>query len=227
MHLSSSSQAAPARQPAAQEPPARPVKVPSPCLVPKALHLAPSQNPHNNRLSHLLAAMLQLRARAFPSSRSNPLFRRFLATPTALPQTYIEKVVQRHAVGLPEGKIVRAGDYVMIRPEHVMTHVSFSGGIGALELTRATAGQHWTGHLQVGSEGALTRSARLTSSPQVQVDWRHQDLQPPSDGLHARPRRPEPLVHQPLQVLSHRGVRGHPRDRLLPRWTRNRPPDHD
>ncbi|KAF5367110.1 hypothetical protein D9758_004033 [Tetrapyrgos nigripes] len=38
------------------------------------------------------------------------------------PQTVIEKVVQRYAVGLPEGKVVKAGDYVMIRPEHVMTH---------------------------------------------------------------------------------------------------------
>ncbi|KZS92481.1 homoaconitase [Sistotremastrum niveocremeum HHB9708] len=38
------------------------------------------------------------------------------------PQTYIEKVVQKYAVGLPEGKVVRAGDYVMIRPENVMTH---------------------------------------------------------------------------------------------------------
>lgn len=39
------------------------------------------------------------------------------------PQTYIEKVVQRHAVDLAPGKLVRAGDYVMIRPQHVMTHV--------------------------------------------------------------------------------------------------------
>ncbi|KAI3613681.1 homoaconitate hydratase [Moniliophthora roreri] len=37
-------------------------------------------------------------------------------------QTVIEKVVQKYAVGLGEGKIVKAGDYVMIRPEHVMTH---------------------------------------------------------------------------------------------------------
>ncbi|PPQ89320.1 hypothetical protein CVT25_003157 [Psilocybe cyanescens] len=52
--------------------------------------------------------------------------RRFLATiagdqPTT-PQTIIEKVVQKYAVGLPEDKKVKAGDYVMIRPEHVMTH---------------------------------------------------------------------------------------------------------
>ncbi|KAJ7116356.1 homoaconitase [Mycena epipterygia] len=39
-----------------------------------------------------------------------------------VPQTVIEKVVQKYAVGLPAGKAVKAGDYVMIRPEHVMTH---------------------------------------------------------------------------------------------------------
>ncbi|KAJ7220034.1 hypothetical protein GGX14DRAFT_585177 [Mycena pura] len=39
-----------------------------------------------------------------------------------VPQTVIEKVVQKYAVGLPPRKVVKAGDYVMIRPEHVMTH---------------------------------------------------------------------------------------------------------
>lgn len=39
-----------------------------------------------------------------------------------MPQTIIEKVVQKYAVGLADGKAVKAGDYVMIRPEHVMTH---------------------------------------------------------------------------------------------------------
>lgn len=69
--------------------------------------------------------MLSLRARAaLPSRFTSPALRRYLATPTALPQTYVEKVVQRHAVGLPEGAVVKAGDYVMIKPQHVMTHVS-------------------------------------------------------------------------------------------------------
>ncbi|THH10047.1 hypothetical protein EW145_g1604 [Phellinidium pouzarii] len=54
-------------------------------------------------------------------------FRRHLATTATnehsrTPQTVIEKVVQRYAVGLSPDKIVRAGDYVMIKPEHVMTH---------------------------------------------------------------------------------------------------------
>lgn len=41
---------------------------------------------------------------------------------TKAPQTYIEKIVQKYAVDLPAGKTVHAGDYVMIRPEHVMSH---------------------------------------------------------------------------------------------------------
>ena len=51
--------------------------------------------------------------------------RRYLATLAdrpKVPQTVIEKVVQKYAVGLSEGKVVKAGDYVMIRPQHVMTH---------------------------------------------------------------------------------------------------------
>ncbi|KAJ7650658.1 hypothetical protein FB45DRAFT_888412 [Roridomyces roridus] len=46
----------------------------------------------------------------------------FATVAPRIPQTTIEKVVQKYAVGLPPGKTVTAGDYVMIRPEHVMTH---------------------------------------------------------------------------------------------------------
>lgn len=38
------------------------------------------------------------------------------------PQTLTEKIVQAHAVGLPEGKVVRSGDYVQIQPHRCMTH---------------------------------------------------------------------------------------------------------
>ncbi|KIM33199.1 hypothetical protein M408DRAFT_19534 [Serendipita vermifera MAFF 305830] len=44
------------------------------------------------------------------------------AVDSKLPQTFVEKVVQKYALGLSPGQIVRAGDYVMIRPEHVMSH---------------------------------------------------------------------------------------------------------
>ncbi|KAL1390163.1 homoaconitase [Phyllosticta capitalensis] len=44
-----------------------------------------------------------------------------LQKPTT-PQTLTEKIVQKYAVGLPEGKFVKSGDYVTIRPAHCMTH---------------------------------------------------------------------------------------------------------
>ncbi len=37
-------------------------------------------------------------------------------------QTVTEKIVQRHAVDLAPGQVVRAGDMVTVRPHHVMTH---------------------------------------------------------------------------------------------------------
>src|SRR5437588_1219744 len=36
--------------------------------------------------------------------------------------TLVEKIAARHADGLPKGEVVRGGDYVSIRPRHVMTH---------------------------------------------------------------------------------------------------------
>jgi len=33
-----------------------------------------------------------------------------------------EKIVQRYAVGLPQGKRVKAGDYVTLAPQQCMTH---------------------------------------------------------------------------------------------------------
>ncbi|MFA3781668.1 homoaconitase [Melioribacteraceae bacterium 4301-Me] len=39
-----------------------------------------------------------------------------------MPQTLIEKIVQRYAVGLLPDQIVQSGDYITIRPAYVMTH---------------------------------------------------------------------------------------------------------
>src|ERR1700686_2714010 len=36
--------------------------------------------------------------------------------------TLVEKIAARHADGLPTGAVVRAGDFISIRPRHVMTH---------------------------------------------------------------------------------------------------------
>ncbi|KAH9943727.1 homoaconitase [Amylocystis lapponica] len=67
-----------------------------------------------------------------------------IANPARPPQTIIEKVVQKYAVDLPPGKVVQAGDYVMIRPEHVMTHdntgpvISKFKSIGATRIKDST-----------------------------------------------------------------------------------------
>lgn len=44
------------------------------------------------------------------------------ATAPAAPLTAVEKIASRFAVGLPPGTPVRQGDFVTIRPKHVMTH---------------------------------------------------------------------------------------------------------
>jgi len=62
---------------------------------------------------------------AFSSQLNDPAAASFLASsPKASPspQTLTEKIVQRYAVGLPEGKNVHSGDYVTIRPAKCMTH---------------------------------------------------------------------------------------------------------
>jgi homoaconitate hydratase len=45
----------------------------------------------------------------------------FQETPTT-PQTLTEKIVQRYAVGVAEGKVLRSGDYVTLQPHKCMTH---------------------------------------------------------------------------------------------------------
>ncbi|KAK7409184.1 mitochondrial Homoaconitase [Neonectria punicea] len=50
------------------------------------------------------------------------------ATP-AKPQTLVEKIVQKYADGLAPGKIVRAGDYVTLRPHKSMTHDNSAAAI--------------------------------------------------------------------------------------------------
>src|SRR5205085_1153141 len=56
---------------------------------------------------------------------SPPPHGRFFATydGTMLPSlTLVEKIATRYAVGLGPGEQVRSGDFITIRPKHVMTH---------------------------------------------------------------------------------------------------------
>ncbi|KAJ2779576.1 mitochondrial Homoaconitase [Coemansia javaensis] len=53
-------------------------------------------------------------------------------------QTLVEKIAQRHAVGLGEGEAVRSGDFIAIRPRHVMTHDNTGAVIPKFESIGAT-----------------------------------------------------------------------------------------
>jgi homoaconitate hydratase len=53
-------------------------------------------------------------------------------------QTRIEKIAQRHAVGWPPGREVRAGDFLTIRPRHVMTHDNTGAVIPKFRATGAS-----------------------------------------------------------------------------------------
>src|SRR2546421_7439747 len=53
--------------------------------------------------------------------------------------TLVEKIAARHADGLAPGTVVRAGDFVSIRPRHVMTHDNTGAVIPKFNQIGATA----------------------------------------------------------------------------------------
>lgn len=61
-----------------------------------------------------------LRTRAFVPASAR--YRRGYASDAADTQNLIEKIVQKYAVDLPEGYKVKSGDYISIRPAHILTH---------------------------------------------------------------------------------------------------------
>src|SRR5438067_2301308 len=53
--------------------------------------------------------------------------------------TLVEKIAARHADGLPAGTVVRSGDFISIRPRHVMTHDNTGAVIPKFKQIGATA----------------------------------------------------------------------------------------
>jgi homoaconitate hydratase len=49
---------------------------------------------------------------------------------TTTPLTLVEKIATAHAVGLEDGAVARSGDFIEIRPKHVMTHDNTSAVMG-------------------------------------------------------------------------------------------------
>src|SRR5207237_2269524 len=53
--------------------------------------------------------------------------------------TLVEKIAGRHADGLQPGKAVRSGDFISIRPRHVMTHDNTGSVIRKVKQVGATS----------------------------------------------------------------------------------------
>src|SRR5207249_3047962 len=53
--------------------------------------------------------------------------------------TLVEKIAARHADGLAPGAVVRSGDFISIRPRHVMTHDNTGAVIPKFKQIGATA----------------------------------------------------------------------------------------
>src|ERR1700757_3647429 len=53
--------------------------------------------------------------------------------------TLVEKIAARHADGLPPGAVVRSGDFISIRPRHVMTHDNTGAVIPKFKQIGATS----------------------------------------------------------------------------------------
>ncbi|KAH7143213.1 hypothetical protein DER46DRAFT_618764 [Fusarium sp. MPI-SDFR-AT-0072] len=57
------------------------------------------------------------------SSTPNPSAFQYQRAPVVEnPQTLVEKIAQKHAAGLPHGKKIKAGDYITLAPQHIMSH---------------------------------------------------------------------------------------------------------
>lgn len=55
-----------------------------------------------------------------------------------MPQTLIEKIVQKHAVELELNHLVQSGDFISIQPTHVMTHDNTGAVMGKFKAIGAT-----------------------------------------------------------------------------------------
>lgn len=85
-----------------------------------------------------------------------------------MPQNLIEKIVQKHAVGLSKNELVKSGDFVSIKPAYVMTHDNTGAvipkfkSIGATKLANPRQVVHTLDHdIQNTSEKNLEKYRKI------------------------------------------------------------------
>ncbi len=96
-----------------------------------------------------------------------------------MPQTLVEKIAQKYAVGLSPNQKVHAGDYVMIKPAYVMTHDNTGAvipkfkSIGATKLFNPRQVVHTLDHdIQNKSEKNLEKYKKIEEfSEQMGADF--------------------------------------------------------
>ncbi|NOZ03401.1 MAG: homoaconitase [FCB group bacterium] len=54
-----------------------------------------------------------------------------------MPQNLTEKIAQKYAVGIPAGREIHAGDFISIRPEHILTHDNTGAVMGKFRAVGA------------------------------------------------------------------------------------------
>ncbi|MBU8933342.1 MAG: homoaconitase [candidate division Zixibacteria bacterium] len=94
-------------------------------------------------------------------------------------QNLVEKITQRFALDLPEGYIVRAGDYVSIRPAHILTHDNTGAvmpkfkAIGATKIANPRQPVYALDHnVQDTSEANLAKYVRIEAfAKEMDVDF--------------------------------------------------------
>ncbi|MBW0474705.1 hypothetical protein O181_014420 [Austropuccinia psidii MF-1] len=101
-------------------------------------------------------------------------------------QNLIEKIVQKYAVDLKSDKFIKSGDFVMLKPEHVMTHdntapvISKFNSIGASKISNPSQPVFTIDHdVQNKSESNLKKYSKIEN-------FAHQqgiDFYPPGRGI--------------------------------------------
>jgi len=108
-------------------------------------------------------------------------------------QNLIEKIAQRYAVDLPPGHTVRAGDFLYIRPAHVMTHdntgavMAKYGGCHA-ERATASASSLWSNRPRHRTGGARFKGigAKRIALPRQTVFTLDHDVQNTTEKVHCK-----------------------------------------
>ena len=88
-------------------------------LLRASLHRSLKRSPHNQPAFRYASTTVS----AFNTNLQGPTLPNIApGKKVTTPQTLTERILQSYSVDLPEGKVVRSGDYVQIRPHRCLTH---------------------------------------------------------------------------------------------------------